>query len=333
MNELDRRDRIRGSLLAGAVGDALGAPVEFWSWSEIERKLGPAGVVDYLPAYGLDRGAITDDTQMTLFTAEGLLATATADSAVDDSVWVAYRRWLHTQDDTVDVALDGWLVHQQVLRHQRAPGGTCLAALHGNRPGTPANPVNNSKGCGGVMRVAPVGLLETIEDPFAVAADAAALTHGHPSGYLSAGVLAHAIRQLLAGATMSAAIDDSIVRLCTEPGHHETLDALFAAKKIAEEVGGARITPAALESLGGGWTGEEALAIAVACALVARDLREALLLSVNHSGDTDSTGSICGNLVGALYGVEAIPAAWRHELEAADIVERIADELYAAKTS
>ncbi|HEX7096308.1 MAG TPA: ADP-ribosylglycohydrolase family protein, partial [Acidimicrobiales bacterium] len=65
--------RIRGCLLAGAVGDALGAPCEFWSWRDIERRCGPAGVTGYLPAYGRSGGAITDDTQMTLFTAEGLL--------------------------------------------------------------------------------------------------------------------------------------------------------------------------------------------------------------------------------------------------------------------
>lgn len=71
--DLTTRDRVRGCLLAGAVGDALGAPVEFWSLEEIRARLGPQGVTGYLPAYGRDRGAITDDTQMTLFTAEGII--------------------------------------------------------------------------------------------------------------------------------------------------------------------------------------------------------------------------------------------------------------------
>ena len=61
--------RFRGCLLGGAVGDALGAPVEFWSRSEILRQFGPDGVRDYIPAYGRI-GAITDDTQMSLFTAD-----------------------------------------------------------------------------------------------------------------------------------------------------------------------------------------------------------------------------------------------------------------------
>lgn len=63
-------DQVRGSLLGGAVGDALGAAVEFQSLAEIRSRFGPAGILDYAPAFGR-LGAITDDTQMTLFTAEG----------------------------------------------------------------------------------------------------------------------------------------------------------------------------------------------------------------------------------------------------------------------
>lgn len=318
-----RLDRIRGSLLAGAVGDALGAPVEFWSWPQIEQSCGPAGVTDYLPAYGLDGGAITDDTQMTLFTGEGLL-----DGGLRiDSIWQAYRRWLHTQDSSVSIQLDGWLVDEPQLRHRRAPGNTCLTALHDGRPGTIARPINDSKGCGGVMRVAPIGLVSGVDDPFALAADAAALTHGHPSGYLSAGVLAHAIQRVMHGATLPDAVDDAIARLQSEPLHAETLDALIAARHAAIRA----ITPAALESLGGGWTGEEALAIAVACALAAGDdLPAGLRWAVNHSGDTDSTGAICGNLLGVLLGVDAVPSAWLDRLEGRDIIERIARELHDA---
>ena len=72
-----RSERIAGCLLGGAVGDALGAPVEFLRLSEIRETFGPALLTDFSPAYGR-LGAITDDTQMTLFTAEGLLRAAAA---------------------------------------------------------------------------------------------------------------------------------------------------------------------------------------------------------------------------------------------------------------
>lgn len=69
---MNRIDRIKGCLLGGAVGDALGAPVEFLEWAAIRNTFGAQGIVDYAPAYGR-LGAITDNTQMMLFTAEGLL--------------------------------------------------------------------------------------------------------------------------------------------------------------------------------------------------------------------------------------------------------------------
>src|SRR6185295_5653313 len=83
-------------------------------------------------------------------------------------------------------------------------GTTCLSALYEGGRGTPVKALNDSKGCGGVMRVAPIGLVA--EHRFATAARAAALTHGHPSGYLSAGAFAHVVGDLLQGATLPDAI-------------------------------------------------------------------------------------------------------------------------------
>jgi len=97
-------DRFVGCLLGGAVGDALGWPVEFLSMAEIRRKFGPEGIRDFVQTAG-GIGAITDDTQMTLFTAEGLIR------EFDDSrlygrapdypasIYRSYLRWLHTQGD------------------------------------------------------------------------------------------------------------------------------------------------------------------------------------------------------------------------------------------
>jgi ADP-ribosylglycohydrolase len=93
-------DSIRGCLLGGAVGDALGAPVEFDAMERIRERFGPAGITELAEAYGR-RGAITDDTQMTLFTAEGLIRAYVrgvtkgichAPTVVDH----AYARWLIT---------------------------------------------------------------------------------------------------------------------------------------------------------------------------------------------------------------------------------------------
>ena len=84
------RDRYRGCLLGGAVGDALGAGIEFASLADIRRQYGPAGVTGYVPCYGRS-GAITDDTQMTLFTAEGLIRARRHGGDAPAALWRALK--------------------------------------------------------------------------------------------------------------------------------------------------------------------------------------------------------------------------------------------------
>jgi ADP-ribosylglycohydrolase len=97
----------------------------------------------------------------------------------------------------------------------------------------------------------------------------------------------------------------------------------------AEALAGSPLAPAAaIAQLGQGWIAEEALAIAIYCTLVARSLRDGVILAVNHDGDSDSTGSIAGNLLGAMLGVEAIPAEWLEPLELRDVITQVADDLY-----
>jgi len=316
------RDRYRGCLLGGAVGDALGAGIEFESLAEIRRNHGPRGVEGYVPAYGRT-GAITDDTQMTLFTAEGLLRGQQRPAGSREpaaALWRSYQRWLRTQYGD---SADGWLSSQQFLRCRRAPGNTCLSALHAGHPGTVSQPVNNSKGCGGVMRVAPVGLAGG--DPFTVGCQAAALTHGHPTGYLAAGALALMVSELIRGCDLRRAATAAITRLQQADGSNEVIAALIGAVRSAEL---GPLSADAIGVLGQGWTGEEALAIATHCALTAGSFRSGVLHAVNHGGDSDSTGAICGNLLGAALGAGAIDADLLAQLEGRDVITQVADDLH-----
>ncbi len=331
-----RSDRILGCLLGGAVGDALGAPIEFSTLSEIRSQYGPAGVAGFA-AGGWSPGIFTDDTQMTLFTAEGLIRAQRryldrGVSNVPMAIWHAYQRWLDTQgyevpwDSEFPRGPSGWLVAEPALRHQRSPGHTCLSALRTGLLGSPDAALNDSKGCGGVMRVAPIGLVA--EDPFELACEAAALTHGHPSGYLAAGVFAMVVGGVAHGASVRASIDPALESLCQCSGHEEVLKAVQRALALAAS--GREPSPEAVETLGGGWVAEEALAIALYCALVTSDFRTGVLLAVNHSGDSDSTGSMVGNLMGAALGLGSVPAEWLTGLDARPIVERVAHDLAAA---
>jgi len=338
---LSYRDRVRGCLLGGALGDALGAGIEFLSLAEIRRAHGPAGVTGLTEAYGVF-APITDDTQMTLFTAEGLIRASVRGRSrgichPPTVLWQAYQRWLVTQRMAGPPAeVSGWLAAQPVLYARRAPGEACLSGLAAPKMGTPESPANpGSKGCGTVMRSAPFGLLRREpEDAWSLAVECAVLTHGHPSGYLAAGAFAWIVACVLEGEPVLAAAASALRRLEDEPVGHEVARALRAALgaagEIAADAGGAEpaLMAARVETLGAGWVAEEALAIAVFCAATAAgDPRAALLAAVNHSGDSDSTGAICGNLVGAALGEDALPAAWLDELEGRDLVREMADDL------
>jgi ADP-ribosylglycohydrolase len=337
----DLRSRLRGSLLAGAIGDALGAKTEFDSIDRIREIAGPDGITDFIPAYG-GTGRITDDTQMTLFTLEALIRAhaqrrRTGSADVTHSLQLAYQRWLHTQGVAWDRARgprsdveapDGWLVTHRELFSRRAPGLTCFGELEaygrsGVR-GTTDRPVNNSKGCGGVMRAAPIALWS--DDPtqvFRLGAASAALTHGHPSGYLSSGCFAVIVHELLHGEPLLDAVATARAELVEYPAHEEQSAALDAALVLAEQ---GPPTPKKLESLGQGNVGETALSMSVYVALTTSDVDSALLASVNHSGDSDSTGSVCGNLVGAVYGEEALRRSWLDRLELRDVIVELADD-------
>ncbi len=334
-------DHFAGSVLGGAVGDALGAAVEFMSIDAIRRKYGEPGIADYNYAYGR-RGAITDDTQMTLFTAEGMLRAIVRGREhgichPPSVIHHAYIRWLHTQGERSDShffnpgKFDGWLIGVKGLHSRRAPGNSCLSALRKAEMGTIEAPINDSKGCGGVMRVAPLGLLaRDVEDAFRLGCEAAAITHGHPSGYYPAGCLAAIIHSLSKGSSLIDSIDGAMTLLegAGNRGYEETAAAIRGAVDMWRS-SGEDSSPELIERMGGGWVGEEALAISLYCALASGgDFAKGALLAVNHSGDSDSTGAITGNILGLMLGVSAIPARWLEKLELRAEIEALAGDMF-----
>ena len=338
------RDRFTGCLLGGALGDALGWTVEFQDIGEIKDAYGKYGILSPEPNQdGLYE--ITDDTQMTLFTAEGCLQAWTAARHLgpppnfQEALYASYQRWLHTQGEG-GMAQGGWLLQQEALHARRAPGCSCIESLKSGLRGTTRNPVNNSKGCGGVMRVAPVGLLTarivdgTDDDcarmAFELGCIAASITHGHPTGYLSAGFLSALIALLVYGAELEEAISKSLLLLEAQKGSDETSHAIRQAISMAQDRS-IQPSPAAIENLGEGWIAEEALAIGLYCSLVSRhDLVSALRLAVNHSGDSDSTGSITGNILGALQGEQRLPDVWLQKLELCGVIRQMGEDLFTA---
>ncbi len=327
-------EHFQGCLVGGAIGDALGRPVEFLKLYEIVRHYGAEGVQD-LPLSAAGVAEVTDDTQMTLFTAEGILraearAVERGECHPPSMVFFAYQRWLHTQGypkkDEYAWIYDGWLLQLKEMYARRGPGNTCLSALSSGKQGSISEPLNNSKGCGGVMRVAPAGLFYRKERAFEMAAEFAALTHGHPSGYLSAGALAYLIALIIEGLDMEPALLRTVAELERHPGHEECKQLLQQAIALVQQD---LPDVVAIATLGQGWVAEEALAIAAYCALRHQDnFKKAIIAAVNHDGDSDSTGAITGNILGAYLGLSTIPAEWMARVELKEVLLQIAGDLF-----
>jgi ADP-ribosylglycohydrolase len=297
-------DRFHGFITGAAIGDALGAPGEFITLNTIREKYGVDGITDLYDWHKFPDGSYTDDTQMTIATMDGCINAHRKHQSIgiDDiisDIHASYYQWLATQKNPLQ---------------RRAPGYTCITALESGRKGTIEMPINNSKGCGGIMRVSPIGLIFKPHKAFEAATKAAALTHGHPSGYLSAGFLSCLISLITHNLTLEKSIEESVLILKSYPKHNETLDAVQASIDLA---GRSRLsTNNGISCLGEGWVGEEALAISLYCALCSKnDWKKAVLSAVNHSGDTDSTGSICGSIMGTILGIDSIPDKWKIKLK------------------
>lgn len=345
------QDRIRGCLIGGAAGDALGYPVEFFSEQTLRERCGDGGIRQYLPDPVSGTARISDDTQMTLFTANGLLVGDTRmalrgiGAQPHDYVSRAYQDWLITQRTSAPArdthASICWLMDIPALYRCRAPGSTCLSALTQQQGQPPlesyiSHPQNHSKGCGGVMRVAPLGVSRYTAVPIEAldreGAELAAITHGHSLGYMPAAVLTHILHRIVYPERTQ-----TLLQIVCEA--RDTVRALFAGDKHLDELT-ARIDLAIrladndepdlanIHRLGEGWVAEETLAVAIYCALRhADDFSAGIIAAVNHCGDSDSTGAVTGNILGALLGYDAIDKAWTRDLELRDVILELADDL------
>ncbi|EJG5415703.1 ADP-ribosylglycohydrolase family protein [Salmonella enterica] len=323
-------EAVRGCMLGAAVGDAIGLPVEFMRLDAIRRQYGPAGITNYDRCYG-GIGKFSDDTQMSLFTAEGLLWAEAGEYDLVTAGAQALINWLHTQGERNSRLAPEHigLVAVHELHSRRAPGNTCLSALRAMPTlGKPA--VNHSKGCGAVMRMHPVGLYcwmkgFPVSATMKIANTLGALTHAHESGYLSGGAFAVMIQALVNGFSLRDAAHQAVCELADHQGAQETIDAINLALELADTD---TLTDEAIRRLGEGWVGEEALAIALYCALKAGTFKEGVLMAANHDGDSDSTASIAGALLGTIHGDENIPANWLQNLELHDTILSLADQIF-----
>lgn len=357
MNANLQKDRIRGSLIGGAVGDALGYPVEFiTSYDGIRNIYGANGITRYELDYS-GKALISDDTQLTLFTACGLLNGKAQCKEYKYAICYAYTEWYRTQMGNKKLkSPECWIYNVNEMHSLRAPGNTCINALSAIVAGR--DTYNNSKGCGGIMRTAPVALygavwkndteteqpegrITNIKDVDMLAADAAEITHQHPLGWLPSALEAHVIYRLLQNDNPSvedfkAYLEEGYgVIYELYPAHKTSIDYMKSLTDKALELASSSVSDVDnIESIGEGWVAEETLAMAIYCtAKYFNDFEHAMIASVNHKGDSDSTGAVTGNLLGAVVGYDAIPQYFKDNLELHDVILHVADDLWLGHTT
>lgn len=333
------RERYRGCLLGGAVGDALGYPVEFIREDAIWDEYGDQGIQTLDQAGAPAR--ISDDTQMTLFAANAIVYANQNKKPIEKCLWLAYREWLGTQGESLHVKDPEnpamWIYRDRRLHARRAPGITCLNAIRTRHDGgTMHKSINGSKGCGTVMRAAPFGLAVSAAASYGdgsaavhkMAACDAALTHGHELAWASSSILAQMIYYIVQQHPEREYRLEEVIPHVNFPGDQIAHELLERAVELARNPAVSDLD--GIHQLGEGWIAEEALAIAVFCAVRYQDnFAAAIRAAVNHKGDSDSTGAICGNILGAWLGKEAVEAAFDLNcLELRDLIEKMADQLF-----
>lgn len=340
-------EKFRGALYGSAYGDALGYPLQNFSVGRIQHRFGPFGLRTLVrDAKNGRKAPISENTQMILATIDGILWADAKKLDLVDGIYRGYMRWYYSQ--TGEEPRRGqrtWmrrqpherefcLVREKFMHARRNPEEGLLGAFSKDAKGSTKVKVNDCRGSAALARAIPIGLIFAGDSKaaFDEAVKAAALSHSDPVGYYAAGGLAALISCLAYGLTLPKALERAEALL----GKVHKTDPILSLLGAAEEQ--ANNHPAgktgtwdhidSIASLGSGENAEEALAIAVYCALAVDDPLDALIISANHSGKSNTTAAITGALEGVRFGKGFIPAYWADILEGSTALAFMTDKLY-----
>lgn len=322
-------DRVTGAMLGLACGDALGAPAEFLSQEDLVTRFGR--LEDMVGGGQHTRwrpGEWTDDTGMALCVAEGILEHPEDPVAAIGDRFLAWRKGAKDVGSTVAAALDGFLGLESSLSGAAdiSDWTRAAASTHQARSGRAA-------GNGSLMRTLPVALAYTDRSRLRLqSAHISAMTHWEPQA--EAGCLAYCfwVLEVLEGADLST-------------GWHRALSA--TRDRVADGVGPANapgLTPIPdhfwerLETAHSrqyeelqpsGYAGYvlDCLEAAVWCALNSDSAEAPIIEAVNLAGEADTIAAVTGGIVGAYYGIEALPHRWLEVLLERERVESAGREL------
>lgn len=306
---IKEKESAKAILCGLAIGDALGYPTEFISLHRIKEKYGEAGISD-LPG---DPAIFSDDTQMSIAIAEALVKAGKGDI---ESIMTAIR--------------DEFIKWRRSPENNRAPGNTCLAGVSNMTRGMhwSESGIANSKGCGSAMRVAPIGFLyQTNPAKLKEVARASGIcTHGHRTAVAASVGAAYLVKLALDRipvGNMIRSLLDFTAGISSE--FDKTIRKVEKCLDWEDE-------EKALDYLGEGWIGDEAVALSLYCFLrYPENFEKAVLRGANTNGDSDSIASIAGGISGAYLGFDAIPENWVKRIEKSDYLMDLSARLAERK--
>lgn len=347
--KIDYMDKFEGAIFGSALGDAFGYPLMSMSFEEICKTFEKSGARELAISRKTNTALFTEATQMSLFTADGILwasdeHVAYENGAVASYVFYSYQQWLYMQTKTIADREYEWLFDKEKnpnmsslmkskgLGKPRRLNDTNIDALldaKGGSFGTLSKGVNQNADNGAVKRVAPAGLFygQNPDMAFRMACDIGAITHSHPDGYLPCGVYAALVSYLISDKPLDDAVNETMALLAAYPENQNTYSALQKAVDLANDED---IDPQeGLEDLGDGKSAISAVAIAVYSAILHQtNYKFAVALSANHDGDSAACGAITGGILGAWYGAKKLPKDWMKKIQYFNLLETVADVLY-----
>jgi len=305
---MDTLSRYRGALLGLAVGDAVGTTVEFKRPGSFEP------VTDMVGGgpFRLKPGEWTDDTSMALCLAESLVEKKGHDAIDQLERYVRWRNqgYLSSNGRCFDI------------------GNTVAAALReferiGRPDCGPTDP--GTAGNGSIMRLAPVPMFFAKDATTAIemAAASSRTTHGATEAVDGCRYLAGLLVGALRGETKEKLLSANYLPVA---GLWERAP---LAPRIAEVAAGSFKHRHPPDIRGTGYV-VQCLEAALWAFHTTGNFREAILRAVNLGDDADTTAAVCGQIAGAFYGEEGIPAEWRARLAKREVIEKLAEALYRA---
>ncbi len=306
MSQSDLENKLLGMLYGGALGDALGCPIEFSSLKSIQAAYGEKGLTELL----VD-SPWTDDTQMAIAVIKGVCPDPLGD--------------LDTIMTNIVKEFINWLDNPGI-----APGNTCLKGVRALAQGRhwSTSGILMSKGCGSVMRSPALGFIyQNNSDKLTqIARSQGIATHGHPAAIIASVAAPYTVKLILDGIPEEKILPrvDNMFR-----GHNQDFD------KCLERINALRFGSNEIDemsSLGRGWVGDEAYVMSLYAFLRhPEDVKKCLRLAVNHSGDSDSIGCIAGNFIGVKKGFGHLPKEWLKHLRNRDHLDALVPLMLAAR--